>query len=179
MASQTQMTSQTSSQIAAFLTDVGKRATQLKKQQKTDDIIHFIRDNWRLWTDDRGEMQLAVSQLYRDNDVTVEHLAMLLGIPDGVYFKRVKQVDIARAVLDFPGSGLFDVFMKCIDMRKSAEACLFAVAGKQALVITNMQTDYIPGKMHHFFKSMRNAKDIHLFMATEAAERMSMFRHFD
>jgi len=173
------MTNQASPQIAAFLSDVGKRTAVLRKQQKTDDIIRFIRSSWRLWTDDRNDLEMAVSQLHRDNDVSVEHLAMLLGIPDGVYFKRVKQTDVARALLDFPKSDLFEIFLKCVDMRKSAEACLFAVTGKEALVITNMQTDYVPGKMHHFFKSMRNAKDIHLFMSAEAPERLSMFRHFD
>lgn len=169
----------TNPQITAFLSDVGKRTAVLKKQQKTDDIIRFIRATWKLWTDNRSDLELAISQLYRDEDVSVEHLATLIGIPEGVFFKRVKQTDVARAILDFPKSDLFDVFLKCVDMRKSAEACLFAVTGKEALVITNMQTDYVPGKMHHFFKSMRNAKDIHLFMSAEAPERMSMFRHFD
>ena len=169
----------TEQEMQAFLADISKQGHRMAKQQKTDDIIAFIKHNWKLWSDDRNEVNMAVNQLYRDDDISVEHLSVLLGIPDGVFFKRVKREDITKAWLDFPKSFLFDTFLQCVDMRKSAEACLFAVCGKNALVITNMQTSRVPGKMHLFFSSMRNAKDIHLFMADEAPERMAMFRHFD
>lgn len=162
----------------AFLADIGKQATRLRQEQKSNEIIKFIRKNWKLFCADRGLMENSIREMGIEGTYSVDSLCDLVGVPDNVFFKKFKVVDNSVALLRFPKSKLFDAFQKCCQMVPSAECLMFAVAGDNTLIVTNMQTSYVEGKMHLFFKSLGVLPDIHIFSPADAKERIpQIFDH--
>ena len=156
----------------AFLADIGNQAARQRKEQKSDDIIKYIRTNWKLFCSRRSEMEQHMRGLGTIYPYSVDALCDQLGLPDNVFFKKYKVTDTSIALLRFPKSKIFDDFQACCVQVPSAEALLFAVAGNSTIIVTNMQTSYFEGQMHLFFKSLGALPDIHIFAPENAPERI-------
>ena len=153
---------------------------QQAKQQKSDDIIEFIKSNWKLFTARRSDMVTAVQSLGSPGvPYSVDGLCDVLGIPSNVLFKRSPVKDVGNAILDFPKTKLFELFRKCIEVRDvtEQEICLFVVAGLKSIVITNMSTSYCGGMMC-YLPTGSHESDIHIFKAADAPYRLpQLFKH--
>lgn len=156
--------------LQGFLGDLGAAYKEEKRKQRSDDIVEFIRANWRFFAPTRAAMSAAYSQLGQQVPYTVDALCDQLGIAANVYFKRSPVADIGGTLLDFEGSKLFELFQKCISAQKGREACLFVVAGKKSICITNMQLHFETVK--YDFRYWDGDNEIHIFKASEAAERL-------
>lgn len=156
--------------LAGFLGDVGSAYKQVKREERSNDIIEFIESNWRLFVARRAAMTAAKEQLGQQTMYSVDAFCDLLGIPTNVYFKRSPVVDIGGALLDFGKSKLFELFKKCTDAQPSHEAVLFVVAGKKSLCITNMQTHF--ETTNYDFRYWDDTIEIHVFKAADAPLRL-------
>ncbi len=156
--------------IQGFLGDLGAAYKQEKRIQKSNDIIDFIATHWRFFVAKRATMQGVMQQLGGPVPFTVDSLCDQLGIPQFVYFKRSPVADIGGTLLDFEGSKLYELFNKCIQNAPHHEACLFVVAGKKSICITNMQIHFETCK--YDFRYWDGDTEIHIFKASEAAERL-------
>lgn len=156
--------------LQGFLGDVGAAYKQVKREQKSNDIIDFIGNNWKLFVPRRSDIALALSQLGSQTVWSVDALCDLLGIPNFVYFKRSPVVDIGGALLDFGKSKLYELFSKCTAAQPSHEAVMFVVAGKKSLCITNMQTHF--ETTNYDFRYWDDTMEIHVFKAQDAALRL-------
>lgn len=151
-----------------------------KRMKKTDDIIEFIASNWKLFTGSRTQMKQAVDSLGHNGvPYSVDGLCDLLGVPDNVYFKRSPVKDIGAAILDFKHSKLMELLLKCTEAQNGKDVCMFVVAGKSSICITDMQTTMTPGMMLiHLVPAIEFVQDIHIFKAAEASERLpNLFNH--
>ncbi len=165
-------------QLQAFLAAIPTQAKRQRRDQKSNDIIDFIDKHWMLFCSSRQEYRQLKSQLGDVVPYTVDALCDLLGVPDNVLFKKVKIFDTSVALLDFEKSALFKQFVECCGTIRSGEVCLIAVAGERSLIITNMQTNFVEGRMHLLFKSMGNLADIHIFRPQDAPLRIpTLFDH--
>lgn len=145
-----------------------------KQQQKSEDIIEFIRSNWPIFCAKRRDMDDAVEQLGVTLPYSVDSLCSLLAMPADVWFKRSPVADITKAVLNFKDSAFHKLFEQCRNASTNGEACLFIVAGTQSLVITNMQTSIPDNCMVCYYKTPdENENDIHIFKAKEANVRLA------
>ena len=152
---------------------------QQANQQKSDDIIEFIKSNWKFFVSRRGEMTTAVQSLGTPgHPYSVDGLCDVLGVPTNVLFKRSPVKDVGAAILDFPNSQLWKLFMKCSEA-VGEEICLFVVAGTKSICITDMQTRMESGTMLiHFVPVVDSVQDIHIFKVKEAPERLpNLFNH--
>lgn len=166
------------SDVADFMASMSVAYAQQKKQQKSDEIIEFIKEHWNFFCGRRSDMKNAVDMLGSQVEHTVDALCDQLGIPSNVYFKRSPVVDVSGAILNFENSKLMELFVKCCSMSPRGEACLFVVAGKKSIVITNMQTTFYPGALIMYFKSLGEMPDIHIFSVNDAPKRMpNLFDH--
>lgn len=149
---------------------------QQAKQQKSDDIIEFIKTNWKLFTARRSEMTAAVQSLGSPGTpYSVDGLCDVLGIPPNVYFKRSPVKDVGAAILDFPNTKLYEIFEKCAEANPDEQVCLFVVAGKKSICITNMPIQYPPDDVICYLPAR---DDIHIFKASEAFYRLpQLFEH--
>ena len=154
--------------LQGFLGDIGAAYKEEKRKQRSNDIIDFIAANWRFFTPTRSAMNAIVSQLGQQVPYTVDAFCDQLGIPSNVYFKRSPVADIGATLLDFEGSKLFELFQGCLKAHR--EACLFVVAGKKSVVITNMQLHF--ETVRYDFRYWDGDNEIHVFKASEAAERL-------
>lgn len=150
---------------------------EAKKQRKSDDILDFIKANWKLFTATRNQMQTLCEELEQRGDLSVTALAEALGLPDTVLFKKVKVVDTAKLVLNFRKSELVSLFNKLIETKtkpghKAPELCVFAVAGNHTMLVTNMRTKRVPGKVELFLTAEEGNNDIHVFPFVDAPERL-------
>ena len=152
----------------AFLAAVGQAYKQQKRIQKSDDILTWIEENWKLFCFKKAQMTAAVSQLGQKVPYTVDSLCDLLAIPNNVYFKRSPVADIGGTLLSFEGSKLFELFQKC--QQVAGECCLFVVAGKKSICITNMQTHFENCKYDFWYRD--GSTEIHIFKATEVNDRL-------
>ena len=156
--------------MSGFFSDLGTAYKQQRRIQKSNDIITFIIDNWKLFTKTRAEMQAYAQQLGQQLPYTVDALCDQLGIPSFVYFKRSPVADIGGTLLDFENSKLMQLFTTCMNSVPNHEACLFIVAGKKSICITNMQTHFETCK--YDFRYWDGDTEIHIFKASEAANRL-------
>lgn len=160
----------------AFMANVSTAWKQQKRLQKSDDIMNWIVENWKLFCSRRTEMSAAVSQLGQQVPYTVDALCDLLGIPNNVYFKRSPVTDVGGTLLSFGKSKLLELFKKCREAQKNHEACLFIVAGQKSICITNMQTSFTNCNCDFWYKDEED--EMHVFKATEAANRLpNLFTH--
>ena len=156
---------------------------QQAKQQKSDDIIEFIKANWKLFTASRGEMLTAVQSLGSSGSFpySVDGLCDTLGIPSNVYFKRSPVKDVGNAILDFPKTKLYEIFQKCKQAQEDNEynackyICLFVVAGKKSICITDFPIEYPSDDIICYLPA---TDDIHIFKAADAMYRLPhLFKH--
>lgn len=160
------------------MNSMGEAYKEQKRLVKSDEIITFIKENWRLFCSTRSAMKNALDMLGTQVEYTVDALCDQLGIPPNVFFKRSPVKDVTWAILDFENSPFMQMFIKCCNQSQNGEACLFVVAGLKSIIITNMQTHFNPGSMIMYFKSMGDMPDIHVFSVRDAANRMpNMFDH--
>lgn len=158
--------------LNGFFSDIQAGLKQQRAARKSDDIIEFIESHWRFFVSRRREMKEALAQLGTPQfPYTVDSLCDLLGIPDNVYFKRLKCADVGAEVLSFGTSKLLKTFEDCLAMGHR-EVLLFAVAGKKSICVTNMQTSFAEGQFICYIKRGENDRDIHLFLADQAQERL-------
>lgn len=156
--------------INSFLSDIGTAYKQVKREQKSNDIIEFIEEHWKLFVPRRSAMVAAKEQLGQQTTYSVDSFCDLLGIPTNVYFKRSPVIDIGGALLDFGKSKLLELFKKCVEAQPSHEAVLFVVAGKKSLCITNMQTHF--ETTNYDFRYWDDTIEIHVFKAADAPLRL-------
>lgn len=156
----------------AFFAAMRASAQEQKRTTTSDDIIEFIKANWKMFTYRRSDMMEAVNQLGSSVPYTVDALCDQLGLPDNVYFKRVKVADVGAAVLNFKTNAvLLPLFRRCCEMSSDNTACLVIVAGQKSVCITNMQTTVYPDSMIIYYKDTDDT-DIHIFKFSEAALRL-------
>lgn len=156
--------------IKAFMGDIAQAYKQEKRLQKSNDIICFITDHWKLFTRTRSEMLAVVNQLGNQVPYTVDALCDGLGVPDNVFFKRMPVKDVAGAIINFTTSPLLELFLKCKAASRNREACLVLVAGKKSIVVTNMQTSFDICQYDIWF---RNGEDeLHIFKIDDAPHRL-------
>ena len=162
--------------MSAMKASIKANYRQQAKQQKSDDIIEFIKTNWKLFTARRSEMSTAVQSLGSPGiPYSVDGLCDVLGIPPNVYFKRSPVKDVGAAILDFPNTKLYDIFEKCAEANPDEQVCLFVVAGQKSICITNMPIQYPPDDVICYLPAR---DDIHIFKATEAMYRLpQLFEH--
>ena len=156
--------------LGAFMGDMKAAYQEQKRQQKSNDIIQFIQDNWKLFTRTRSEMSGVVSQLGNQLPYTVDALCDALGVPNNVFFKRSPVKDVADAIINFPTSPLLDLFMKCKAVSRNGEACLVLVAGRKSIVITNMQTSFDVAQYDIWFRN--DEDELHIFKVSDANFRL-------
>lgn len=161
----------------AFFEALHEGMKQQKKAQRSDDIITFITDNWKIFSpNNRGAMIEAYRSLGRDVTYSVDSLCDALGIPSNVYFKRSPVADIGGAILNFENSSLLKLFDTCVEKSERGEVCLFIVAGTKSICITNMQTHFEEAVLDIKFK--RPESEIHIFKAKDASHRLrNLFNH--
>jgi hypothetical protein len=158
--------------VSAVMSAFKKELASVKRAKRSDEIINFISDNWRLFTATKAQMREAKSQLGTSTEYTVDAFCDLLGIPDTVLFKRSPVADVAGALLDFPKSKLMQLFIDSCVQRRTA-ICLILVAGQKSVCITNMQTEYPVGSMVMYYKATDNSTaDIQIFSIDDAAKRL-------
>lgn len=122
-------------------------------------------------------MKAYYDQLGKQTDYNLDAFCDLLGVPENVYFRKVKVVDTATTLLRFEKSALYKLFYDCKAAQKGREICLFAVSGEHTIIITDMQTRYVTGLVHQFYRDADD-HDIHIFKAADAPARMpSLFEH--
>ena len=155
--------------LQGFMSDLGAAYKEQKRKERSNDIIEFIRANWRFFAPSRAAMNAAYSQLGQNGiPFTVDGLCNQLGIPTNIYFKRSPVADIGGTLLDFEASKLFELFKSCLKHHR--EACMFVVAGKKSVCITNMQQHF--ETVRYDFRYWDGDLEVHVFKATEAAERL-------
>lgn len=137
--------------LAAFTEDVRRAA----RQRKSDDIIAFIKKNWRLFCATKTEMEQIVEELEGRGELTVTSLADALCIPEAVMFKKVKVVDTAELILRPRTSSLYKLFQKTLEQRAPSRLlCLFVVAGDHTLALSNLRVAKAPpGKVNLFISA--------------------------
>lgn len=166
--------------MSAMKASIKANYRQQAKQQKSDDIIEFIKTNWKLFTARRSEMAAAVQSLGSPGiPYSVDGLCDVLGIPTNVYFKRSPVKDIGSAILGFQNNKLRDIFQKCLAVQDATEKeiCLFIVAGLKSICITNMATSYGDCGMLCYLP-MGFENDIHIFKVADAPYRLpQLFQH--
>lgn len=167
-----------SNDVNDFMTAMSEAYREQRRQQKSDDIIEFIKIHWNLFCSRKDEMRNALDMLGTSVPYTVDALCDQLSIPANVFFKRSPVRDIEGALLNFPDSKFLELFTSCCRTSKNGEVCLFIIAGKKSLVLTNMQTSFNPGDVVMYFKSMGELPDIHIFKVDDAPKRMpTLFDH--
>lgn len=154
----------------AFMATIGDAWKQQKRLQRSDDILNWIAEHWRLFCSKKSDMNAAISQLGKTVPYNVDSLCDLLGIPTYVYFKRSPVTDIGGTLLSFGKSKLLELFKKCREVQKNHEACLFVIAGQKSICITNMQTAFENCDCDFWYKDDQD--EIHVFKATEAGNRL-------
>lgn len=148
-----------------------------KAEQKSNDIIDWIVKHWPLFTATKQEMQDNYRQLGAQYPYTVDGLCDLLGLDNNIFFKKVKVVDTAVAFIRFERCPLFKLFTQCREAMKGKPVCLFAIAGESSLVITDMNTNYVNGLCHLFYRDQLG-NDINIFKAEDAPQRLpGLFSH--
>lgn len=166
--------------IQTTIARIKRSYQQQAKQQKSDDIIEFIKTNWKLFTARRSEMAAAVQSLGSPGiPYSVDGLCDVLGIPTNVYFKRSPVKDIGAAILNFKSSKLMELFLKCTEAQNGNDVCMFVVAGKSSICVTDMQTNMEGGMMLiHLRPPIEFIQDIHIFTVADAPYRLPhLFQH--
>ena len=153
-----------------FMADMKAAYQQERRQQKSNDIIQFITDHWKLFARSKSEMFAVTRQLGNQLPYTVDALCDALGLPTCVFFKRSPVKDVAGAILSFPGSSLLELFLKCKEVTSNKEACLVLVAGTKSIVITNMQTSFDNCQYDIWYRC--DDDEIHIFHIKDAALRL-------
>ena len=144
---------------------------QAKKEQKSDDIVQFMRDNWKLFCSSRKRMDNICEELEQQGQLNPTALSAALDLDERILFKRVKIVDTADAMLNLPKSDLYKTFIGLDRVKNHKEACLIAVAGKFSSVLTDMATVLPEGTVELRMKES-DGRYITLFRVGDAARRM-------
>ena len=149
------------------------------KATKSEELFWFVAKHLNLFCDNVKEAKAYVDMLVNKGDMSVDSIADMLNIPEYVFFKKYSALDIRKMLVNFQKSAVWDDFMNGVDKTKNGQIVLFMVSGESSYVATNMQTDYVEGRMHLFFKSIGELPDIHIFHYKDAPLRMGMFRQGD
>ena len=156
----------------AFFSAITKAMSQQKREQKSDDIIDFLKNHWNWFFYRRRDMLELVEQMGSQFPATVDAFCDQLGVPDNVWFRRSVAADLRQLFATFDASKAKQIFMTCVEKSQNGEACLFLIAGKSSLCVTNMQTQFEPGRMICYYKSTGELPDIHVFKADELPIRL-------
>lgn len=150
-----------------------------KKQRKTDDILDFMRSNWRLFCPSRSQLEIIWEELEQQGNLNPTVLADALGVPDCVMFKKLKVVETAKAILKLPKSQLYKTFQSTKQKLNGRGLCLIAVAGEHTLVVTDLHTERVPGLVHMEYIT-EEGDTINVFPADDAPSRMpTIFKRED
>ena len=151
---------------------LSKSMGKQKRQQRSDDIIDFITDHWYLFASSRAVVRDIKNRMGRDFPYTVDSLCDQLSIPANIFFKRCTAMELRGLFINFMTSKLRTVFIQCAKQSPDGEVCLFLVAGKSSLCVTNMQTSFEPGMMITYYKSTGELPDIHMFRVEDLPRRL-------
>ena len=163
-----------------FLEAFKQGLKEAKKQRKTDDILEFMKKNWKLFCSSKAEMDSLVDEMYQQGGGSVDRLADMLGLPETVLFKKVKLVDTADMLLNLMKSPMYKLFLG--QREKSPHLahglCIFFVAGDHTLVMTDMSTERVPGLVHISIPDEDLGGSLEVFKASEAPLRLPrLFNH--
>lgn len=146
---------------------------QAEKERKSDDIVQFMRTNWKLFCSSRRRMEDACEDLYQRDDLNPTALAEALRLPECVLFKKVKVVDTAKTLLRLKSSDLYKTFTGLQRVKDGQDTCLLVVAGGHTLVMTNMATSLPPGYVDVRIKD-ENDRFVSVFPAEDAQARLPL-----
>lgn len=154
-----------------------KGLNNAKKQQKSDAILDFIRQNWRLFCSSKRLLEDQIELLEQQEDLSVTALSEALGIPDSILFKKVKVVDTAKMILKSSSNPIYNLFMEQVAKRTPVgkhekELCLILVAGAHTMIITNMRTKRVPGLVHLTIPGEEGHEDVNIFHVSDAVARL-------
>ena len=148
-----------------------------RKQRKSDEIISFIRNNWKLFSPSAAYMRGVCEELEQRGELTVSDLCDALDVPSCVMFKKVKAVDASSLLLNVRSSPIYKLYM---EKAESADGLvLVVVAGERSLIVTDRRTEQVPGLVHVYVKGDESAgtRDINIFTVKDAQMRLpSIFR---
>lgn len=144
---------------------------QAKREQKSDDIVQYMRDHWKLFCSSRKEMESICEELGQRGDLSPTALADALGLPDCILFKKVKVVDTAKTLLRLKTSDLYKTFTGLKRVQDGQDTCLLVVAGGHTLVMTNMRPELPPGLVDIRIKD-EEGRAISVFPADDAPQRL-------
>ena len=156
----------------AFMSAIATAMRRQKREQKSDDIIEFLKAHWDWFFYRRSSMLQLMDGMGNQFPATVDAFCDQLGIPENVWFKRTPINDIKQLYLTFETSRAKKLFIDCVNKSRNHEACLFLVTGKSSMCITNMQTTFPPGRLICYQKSTGDLPDIHIFKANEVPLRL-------
>ena len=163
--------------LDAFANDVKESI----KARKSEDILEFIRKNWRLFCATRQQMDMICEELVQRGELTVSALCDALCLPDHVVFKKAKVVDTAGLVMRPRTSALFKLYKRTLEQRAPSRLlCLIVVAGEHTVAISNLRASKAaPGKVNMFITAEdEDMDDIHIIPYTDLAERYpTLFTH--
>lgn len=160
-----------------FLAAFKKGLNEARRQRKTDDILEFIRNNWRLFCSSKARMDSLFEEMHQQGGCSVDVIADMLGLPEGVLFKKVKTTDVADLFLHTKTSALFKLFQKKRDLAGPGVRGLliFFVAGESTVVVTDMaEVRTAPGLVHLSVPSEDTGTKIEVFRAEDAPLRLPL-----
>ena len=156
----------------AFMDALSSAMRRQKREQKSDDIIEFLKAHWNWFFHRRRDMLQLLDGMGSQFPATVDAVCDQLGVPENVWFKRTPINEIKQLYLNFETSKARKLFINCVEKSRNHEACLFLVTGQSSMCITNMQTTFPPGRLICYHKSTGALPDIHLFKANELPIRL-------
>ena len=151
------------------------------KARKSEDILDFIRKNWKLFCTTRQQMDIIAEELSQRGELTVTNLCDALCLPDYVVFKKAKIVDTAGLVMRPKTSALYKLFKKTLEQRAPSRLlCLIVVAGEHTVAISNLRASKAaPGKVNMSITAEEDGEDdIHIIPYTDLQDRYpTLFIH--
>jgi|BioPla2DNA2_1021312.scaffolds.fasta_scaffold01400_4 hypothetical protein len=154
-----------------------RATTDAKRDLKNDeDIIEWVRANWRLFTKSRKDMYAAIDQM-RNGAFTydIDGLVMTLELPDGLFLRRLKSDEARKAVLKWDGSKAATIY-DAIEKDFPCPTVLF-VAGLSSIVVTRAGIKYPQGMQLSLIPGGDDARNLYIYPYDQATERQpNIFR---
>lgn len=159
--------------LDAFLADVKQAA----KQRRSDEILDYMRANWKYFAPSKKRFDIIWEELYRQEDLSVTSLSEALGLDERILFRRTSLQDISSLFLHPLKSTLRKKFMELVDTTPVRDACLIFVSGTRTAVLTNMDTVEEPGLVWITIPT-GNGHTAQLFRMEDAPKRLPrLFTH--
>lgn len=168
----------------AFLEAFFSNAKEDMRARKDSEVVDFMRAHWKCFCESRARMSALCQELDGRNDLSPEALSEALGL-HSVVFRRAKVAEAVGLLVDPCKSPLLRAYRRALGERAKAEGstgvslCMFIVAGRRSLVVTNMRPERVPGSACLRIDNDGD-EDISVFEAGQALKRLpGLFSQFN